>query len=478
MQLEHILQAHGLIGRGGGKSKPLPNISNFIGNSNDLGTEISLSWINPNVVEFQKVQIFMSDTDISNLTYEELVLNGNMIVNQNKTTHTVTGLKHNDVRYFKAFGVFTVLGEGKVSSGVSLTVTTKDIVPPATVTNFSANEDDGQVTLTWANPSDSDFSKVKILYKQGSYPSSPNDGIVAYEGSGNSVTVTGLVNDVEYYFRAFTYDTSGNINSNTNNQQIKAVPTAIDPNSWEGIQRIVRQGLASEYFSVGDQLVSLYDGKEIVWEVIGIDVDTPADSNFTHSMTLQTKDCLHDIQFDAKEPNNPNSNRQDHGNNRYIHSAVRQWLNSNELAFNWQSQHQYDAEPTSSLDLYNGAGFLNRLDPELVAVIGEVNKKVARNTVVDGGGQDTFSDKVFLLSRVEVGLGTEGTTTGEFVYPFYDGIADAGRIKTLDGSPQRWWLRSPNVSDSYGARSVSPSGAVSGSSARYAYGLSPACVIV
>lgn len=476
MQLEHILQAHGLLGRGG-KETPLPTIQNFRGNSNDLGTEIILNWDNPTVIEFQKVQIFMDDTDISNMSYDELALIGNMIVNDKVTTHTVTGLKHNDTRYFKAFGIFNVLGEEKVSSGVSLTVTTKDIIPPATIIDFSAKEDNGQVTLTWVNPIDSDFSKVKILYKQGSYPSSPNDGIVAYEGSGNSVTVTGLVNDVEYYFRAFTYDTSGNINSNTNNQQIKAVPTAIDPNSWEGIQRIVRQGLANEYFSVGDQLVSLYDGKEIVWEVIGIDVDTPADSNFTHSMTLQTKDCLHNIQFDAPEPNNPDSDRKSYGNNRYIYSAVRQWLNSNESVFNWQPQHQYDAKPTSSLDLYEGAGFLNRLDPELVAVIGEVNKKVAKASV-DGSGQDAFSDKVFLLSRVEVGLGEEGDTTGETVYPYYDGISDAGRIKTLDGSPQWWWLRSPNVSNSYRVRTVGMDGSLFNTSVHSAFGFSPACVII
>ena len=31
-------------------------------------------------------------------------------------------------------------------------------------------------------------------------------------------------------------------------------------------------------------------------------------------------------------------------------------------------------------------------------------------------------DKAFLLSRVEVGLGSEGVTTGESVYEFYDGV--------------------------------------------------------
>ena len=251
-----------------------------------------------------------------------------------------------------------------------------------------------------------------------------------------------------------------------------------DLNSWSDVQQIVRDGYASDYFNVGDQLVSAYDGGEIVWEVIGIDVDTPVDSNFSHSMTLQTKDCLHDIQFDAPEPTNPHSDRKNYGNNRYIHSAVRQWLNSDEEAFNWQSQHQYDAKPTDSLDLYNGAGFLRRLDPELVSVIGLVNKRVARNTAVDGGGQDNFTDKVFLLSQKEVGLGTEGDIAGEFVYPFYDGISNAGRIKQLNGSDRGWWLRSPFVSYSYDVRYVYTDGSLNKYGALYTRGVSPACVII
>ena len=248
--------------------------------------------------------------------------------------------------------------------------------------------------------------------------------------------------------------------------------------SWEQVQTVVRLGLANKVFSVGDQLMSNYGSGQITWEVIGLNVDTPADSNFVYSMTIQTKDCLHNIQFDAPEPNNPDSNRKSYGSNRYIHSAVRQWLNSNESIFNWQSQHQYDATPTDSLDLYNGAGFLYRLDPELVSVIGLVNKRVARNTSVDGGGQDSFTDKVFLLSRVEAGFGTEGDETGEFVYPFYDGIANAGRIKQLNGSNRLWWLRSPFVSDSYYVRRVSVDGSLYGYYARTAYGVSPACVII
>ena len=126
---------------------------------------------------------------------------------------------------------------------------------------------------------------------------------------------------------------------------------------------------------------------------------------------------------------------------------------------------------------YSGTGgFLYQLDPELVAVMGEVENKVALSTY-DGGGQVTVQDKAFLLSRVEVGLGSEGVTTGESVYEFYDGVSDANRIKLLSGAPRPWWLRSPYVGNTYYTRIVSPSGALYYYHANYTNGLSPACVI-
>lgn len=238
-------------------------------------------------------------------------------------------------------------------------------------------------------------------------------------------------------------------------------------------------GKANEHFEVGDQFTSAYDGGEITWEIIGIDQDIPTDNNFTHSMTILTRDCLHNIQFDAKEPNNPDSNRENYGNNRYIHSAARQWLNSDEETFQWVSQHDWDAQPTDSLDLYNGAGFLYRLDPELVAVLGKVNKKVAQcNYDNDGSGQDGFSDKVFFLSRKEVGFTDEGIVTGEFTYPYYQGASNADRIKLLGGSAMSWWLRSPSAAYTYAVRRVNTSGSVGDHYVYYSYGVAPACVIV
>lgn len=76
---------------------------------------------------------------------------------------------------------------------------------------------------------------------------------------------------------------------------------SIKPTSWSDVQQLVRFGLHKKVFSIGDQLTCEKDGVTLTFDVIGIDHDTPADPQFTHSMTL----CLHNIfqgvQFDQKE---------------------------------------------------------------------------------------------------------------------------------------------------------------------------------
>lgn len=323
--------------------------------------------------------------------------------------------------------------------------------------------------------------------------------------------------------------------------------------NWEDVQRVVRMGLADKMFAVGDQFVSSYDTGEVVWEVIGINHDTPTDESRQFSLTIQTRDCLMNCQWDAPEAlyyaatalapgkhifeinsgkyeftttlevpeggqvyvyswdgdyiplkartyaadrvtviedditvststDSPTLSPVNHqarcryGSNNYWESNIRDWLNSEAEQYIWTPKTNFD-RPSAGAP-YTGPGFLKLLDPELAAVIGKVNKQVARNTLTDGGGQDLFSDKVFLLSRVEAGLGTEGTTDGEEVYSYYDGIENAGRIKLLNGSPRIWWLRSPSVSFASGARNVNTSGVVYSISASNSYGLAPACCII
>lgn len=75
----------------------------------------------------------------------------------------------------------------------------------------------------------------------------------------------------------------------------------VEFSSWGDVQRIVRSGFASKFFSIGDQFVSTKGDKQLVWDIIGIDQDTPADSNYTHSLTIQMHDCYNSLQFKAPE---------------------------------------------------------------------------------------------------------------------------------------------------------------------------------
>jgi hypothetical protein len=114
-----------------------------------------------------------------------------------------------------------------------------------------------------------------------------------------------------------------------------------------------------------------------------------------------------------------------------------------------------------------------------------VDKQVARNTVTDGGGQDLFSDKVFLLSRVEVYGPAEGDTTGESPYAYYAALADSpttgeldGRIKYLGSSASYWWLRSPVLESALSPRIIYTDGRVSNYNPATSAGVAPAVVIV
>lgn len=102
-----------------------------------------------------------------------------------------------------------VLNDGlgtDIISGVDNGKYTFDSIAPANITSFTAAAGDGQISLSWTNPIN-DFTGVTILRKTGSYPASPTDGTVVYDGSGTSYNSAGLVNGTAYFYKAFSHDT-------------------------------------------------------------------------------------------------------------------------------------------------------------------------------------------------------------------------------------------------------------------------------
>ncbi len=148
---------------------------------------------------------------------------------------------------------------------------------------------------------------------------------------------------------------------------------------------------------------------------------------------------------DNHEPNNPDSNRRNYGNSRYIWSNIRQWLNSDKPANQWYTaQHTYDAAP----DYTNVAGFLHEWTEKEISVLENASWVVTKHSV-DGGGSESFQSKVALPSTTEMGL--ESNTGGARI-----DIFNNNEDRVVSGVP--YWCRTPYSSNAYDACTIHTGG--------------------
>lgn len=244
----------------------------------------------------------------------------------------------------------------------------------------------------------------------------------------------------------------------------------------------------------GKHQVNSETAQAIVWTIVAKNHScTPAYP--TNAITLHATEILDLRCFDAKEPNNSVSDRVSYGNNRYAVSNMTNWLNSKAAAGSWYSaQHSADQSPNSSSYVYAGTehasrpGFLNLFSDNEYNAILDTTIRTAKPSI-DGAGYEDITVKVFLPSRMEVGLGQENSISEGAAWGYY--TSDSARIayltqqcysntKSLSKPSSKttawyWWLRTPHYSFAYIARIVYSSGCLSGRSAYYGdYGVRPA----
>lgn len=177
--------------------------------------------------------------------------------------------------------------------------------------------------------------------------------------------------------------------------------------------------------------------------------------------------------YDGKEPSNSNSSRKNAGNNRYMHSNIAQWLNSQASAGEWYSpQHTADTSPTGSARVSANwyseeAGFLSNFENDFINAILDVWVSAQTCYVPDGGVIDTFICKVYLLSYGEVGLDDkEGSvwsyfnSYGRIAYPTTEAVSKStysnSDLSTSKG--WRWFLRNSYMSTSCDVGFINSSG--------------------
>jgi lysophospholipase L1-like esterase len=149
---------------------------------------VDLAWTNPTTAFDQVVVVRKVGSDPAGPT------DGTVVYTGTTASYSDTGLTNGTAYHY---GVFTQ-SFGQSSAGRFVTATPAP-PPPDPVTALKAQGGDGQVTVTWTNPT-TPFDRVDVVRKAGGDPTNTTDGTLVYSGSAGSYTDTGLGDGVNYHY--------------------------------------------------------------------------------------------------------------------------------------------------------------------------------------------------------------------------------------------------------------------------------------
>ena len=214
------------------------------------------------------------------------------------------------------------------------------------------------------------------------------------------------------------------------------VGATLEATSWDNIAAVSKFGQAPNYWKVGDKKNITVNSVTYAAQIIGFDHDTltTADGGRTKAgITFQLVDCLNT----TYSMNGSNTN-------------VNGWRGS--------------TMRTSTM-----ATLLNQLSSDLKSVLKFVNKVTSKGN--NQSDLETTSDKLFLLSEIEVFGATQYSYAGEGKqYEYY--TAGNSTIKKVNGSAGIWWERSPYSGTANYFCCVAGNGAAGRSSASSSLGVS------
>ena len=202
------------------------------------------------------------------------------------------------------------------------------------------------------------------------------------------------------------------------NVDLVPVDSVFGNNSWAAIIKACQEKQVPDTWNVGDSCNMTINNKTYAIDIIGKNHDTYA-AGGTAPLTFQ----LHDCYADTKAMNSSNTN-----SGGWKNSAMR----------------------TTHLP-----AILALMPTEVQNGIREVSKKAS----VGGASStiETVSDKLFLLSEVEIFGSTSYSTAGEGTqYDYYK--AGNSKVKKQNGSGTLWLERSPSASSTASFCTVSRSG--------------------
>ena len=149
-----------------------------------------------------------------------------------------SGLSNGVTYYYKFFSYTTA--NAYTDSEDNVFTATPTAIAPANVSGISTTYGNAKINLKWTDPDDtvtdgitvSEWAGTKVVYKTGSYPTSPDDGTLVINSTtkngykNTALVIDGLTNGTTYYIALFPYSVDGAVNTNASNR-ITAIPNRI-----------------------------------------------------------------------------------------------------------------------------------------------------------------------------------------------------------------------------------------------------------
>ncbi len=124
---------------------------------------------------------------------------------------TITGLRSATEYQFQ---IVAMNGYGVSNSLDNLSFTTLSLAQGReNVRNFTATPEGSLIKLSWQNPSATDFSEVRLVRKEGYFPTDGSDGEVIYEGNLESLPDSRVEQGIRYYYAIFAKYSDGSLSS-------------------------------------------------------------------------------------------------------------------------------------------------------------------------------------------------------------------------------------------------------------------------
>lgn len=328
-----------------------------------------------------------------------------------------------------------------------------ETLPFQTILTAQGLQDSVGIKLNWK---DVQAQGYLILRKENEKPSTSNDGDIAYNGSypSSGYTDTDVEKGKTYYYRIFC--------RNLKNQYQSTEDGSIASVNY--VDRTGQKAIAD--LQVGDVIkFGRHGNSDYTWKIV--DTLDKGKGYVTVAADQYPVSGPFDGPENASDNPNPASARKSNGNNRWLYSNARQFLNSDGAKNEWyEAQHAYDVKPPyANMDAFQ-KDFTNY---EKDIIVTKTNTCI--RDALDGGGSETMQDKIWLASSFAMGLEVVQPLEDDHIYEAF--TDNASRV-----FQSNYWLRTINGTTSANSvHFVNSGGSLTSGSASFNYALRPFCLL-